>query len=65
VRDAADADSIVFVRCLSCRHVRQIHAFSIARRLKGIDVALDEPQRGFRCTRCRRSVEVMITCPLQ
>lgn len=65
VREACDADKVVLVRCTRCRNTTQMHAFRLVLKMKATDLLLNEPQPGFRCMQCRRSVEVVISCPEQ
>jgi hypothetical protein len=61
--DCCEADYVVIVRCERCDTRRQMHPFRLISRSKRIlDAPLDKPLPGFRCTTCRSSVSVTITC---
>ncbi len=57
--DAVEADYLVLVECQNCSRRKQMHPYKI---LKLGNAILGTPLAGFKCTTCRCSVSVVITC---
>jgi len=69
LEQAMFADFPVRVRCTSCNHFRQLHAFNLVRQVgKKADAGKlplwAEIHNLFYCRSCRRRVTVVITAPM-
>jgi hypothetical protein len=69
LEQASLADFPVSIRCETCGHIRQMHAYQLIKKLsKKIDPAklyLDRPIEGFWCRAGRHKTAVIIRAPLQ
>jgi hypothetical protein len=69
LEQASLPDFPVMVRCKTCGHVRQIHAFKLIKMLRPkfdpAKVPLDKPVKGFWCRAGWHKTAVIIRAPLQ